>query len=48
MEQAGLIVLWRGRGNGMIVPVRVLASDNARRDFVTLVRERIAQAAAQS
>ena len=44
-EQAGLIVLWRGRGNGMIVPARVLASDDARRDFVTLVRERIAQAA---
>jgi hypothetical protein len=44
-EQAGLIVLWRGRGDGMIVPARVLASDDARRDFVTLVRERIAQAA---
>jgi hypothetical protein len=43
-EQAGLIVLWRGRGDGMIVPVRVLASDDARRDFVALVRERIAQA----
>jgi hypothetical protein len=45
-EQAGLIVLWRGRSNGMIVPARVLASDDARPDFVTLVRERIAQAAA--
>ena len=45
-EQTGLIVLWRGRGDGMIVPARVLASDDARRDFVTLIRERIAQAAA--
>jgi hypothetical protein len=47
-DQAGLIVLWRGRGDGMIVPARVLASDDARRDFVTLVRDRIAQAAAQT
>ena len=45
-EQAGLIVLWRDRGQGLIVPARVLANDDARRDFVTLVRERIAQAAA--
>jgi hypothetical protein len=44
-EQAGLIVLWRDRGQGLIVPARVLANDDARRDFVTLVRERIAQAA---
>jgi len=45
-EQAGLIVLWRDRGQGLAVPARVLANDDARRDFVTLVRERIAQAAA--
>jgi len=45
-EKAGLIVLWRHRGQGLIVPARVLANDDARRDFVTLVRERIAQAAA--
>ena len=45
-EQAGLIVLWRDRGQGLVVPARVLANDDARRDFVTLVRERIAQAAA--
>src|SRR5215467_11472534 len=45
-EQAGLIVLWRGRGDGMIVPARVLANDDARRDFVAFVRERITQAAA--
>jgi YcxB-like protein len=45
-EQAGLIVLWRDRGQGLIVPARVLANDDTRRDFVTLVRERIAQAAA--
>jgi len=44
-EQAGLIVLWRDRGQGLIVPARVLANHDARRDFVTLVRERIAQAA---
>jgi hypothetical protein len=45
-ERAGLIVLWRDRGQGLVVPARVLANDDARRDFVTLVRERIAQAAA--
>ena len=45
-EQAGLIVLWRDRGQGLVVPARVLANDEARRDFVTFVRERIAQAAA--
>ena len=45
-EQAGLIVLWRDRGQGLAVPARVLANDDARRDFVTFVRERIAHAAA--
>jgi hypothetical protein len=30
----------------MPVPARVLANDDARRDFVTFVRERIMQAAA--
>lgn len=45
-EQAGLIVLWCDRGQGLIVPARALANDDARRDFVTLVRERIAQTAA--
>jgi hypothetical protein len=42
-----LIVWWRDRGQGLIVPARVLANDDARRDFVTLTRERIAQAATQ-
>jgi len=37
-EQAGLIVLWRDRGRGLAVPARVLANDDARRDFVTFVR----------
>jgi len=37
-EQAGLIVLWRDRGQGLAVPARVLANDDARRDFVTFVR----------
>jgi hypothetical protein len=45
-EQAGLVVLWRDRGQGLAVPARVLANDDARRDFVTFVRERIAHAAA--
>ena len=31
-EQAGLIVLWRDRGQGLVVPARVLANDDARRD----------------
>jgi len=44
-EQAGLIVLWWDRGQGLVVPARALADEAARRDFVTLVRERIAQAA---
>ena len=46
-EQAGLILLWMDRGaKCLIVPARALAHDAARRDFVTFVRERIAQAAA--
>jgi len=45
-EQAGLIVLWRDRGQGLVVPARVLANGEARLDFVTFIRERIAQAAA--
>jgi hypothetical protein len=46
-QQAGLIVLWRDRAQGLIVPARVLVNDDARRDFVTLARERIARAATQ-
>jgi YcxB-like protein len=46
-EQAGLILLWIDRGaKCLIVPARALADDAARRDFVTLAREGIAQAAA--
>jgi hypothetical protein len=42
-----LIMLWIDRGaKCLIVPARALADDAARRDFVTLARERIAQAAA--
>jgi len=48
-ERAGFILLWFDRGGECVpVPARVLANDDARRDFVTLVRVRIAQAAAQS
>jgi len=36
----------RGGGECVPVPARALASDAARRDFVALARERIAQAAA--
>lgn len=42
-EQAGLILLWMDRGACVIVPTRALADHAARRDFVTLARERIAQ-----
>jgi hypothetical protein len=46
-ERAGFILLWFDRGGEcMPVPARVLANDDARRDFVTFVRERIMQAAA--
>jgi hypothetical protein len=46
-ERAGFILLWFDRGGEcIVVPGRVLASDDARRDFVAFVRERIAQAAA--
>ena len=42
-EQAGLILLWLGDGaDSLVVPARALADEAARRDFVTLVRERIA------
>jgi hypothetical protein len=46
-EQAGLILLWCDRGQGLAIPARVSANDDARRYFVTLVRERIAQASAK-
>src|SRR5215468_550339 len=42
-EQAGLILLWLDDGaDSLVVPARALADEAARRDFVTLVRERIA------
>lgn len=44
-EQAGLILLWGDDAESLFVPARALA-DEAARDFVTLARERIAQAAA--
>src|SRR5260370_20658464 len=44
-EQAGLIVLWRDRGQGLIVPARVLANDDAPRGVVTLLCARVAQGA---
>jgi hypothetical protein len=44
-EQAGLILLWGDDAESLVVPARALA-DEAARDFVTLARERIAQAAA--
>jgi hypothetical protein len=44
-EQAGLIRLWLD-AESLIVPARALADETARRDLVTLIRERIAQAAA--
>jgi hypothetical protein len=46
-ERAGFILLWFDRGGECLaIPARVLANDDARRDFVTLVRDRIALAAA--
>jgi hypothetical protein len=46
-ERAGFILLWFDRGGECVpVPARALASDAARRDFVALVRKRIAQAVA--
>jgi hypothetical protein len=45
-EQAGLTLLWLSGAEAVIVPARAWADEAARRDFVTLVRERIAQAAA--
>ena len=42
-EQAGLIVLWRDRGQGLVVPARALADEAARRAFVMLICERLAQ-----
>ena len=48
-ERAGFILLWFDRGGEcMPVPARVLANDDARRDFVTFVRERIALAAVRA
>jgi len=44
-EKAGLILLWDDGAESLVVPARALA-DEAARDFVTLARERIAQAAA--
>jgi len=45
-EQAGFTLLWLSGAEAVIVPARAWADEAARRDFVTLVRERIAQAAA--
>ncbi len=45
-DEAGLILLWIDRSSCVIVPRRALANEAAQRGFVTLVRERIAQAAA--
>jgi len=46
-EHRGLILLWCDRAQCVVVPARALADDSARRDFVTLARQRIAQTAAQ-
>ena len=46
-EHRGLILLWYDRAQCVVVPARALADDAARRDFVTLARQRIAQADAQ-
>jgi len=44
-EQAGLTLLWLSGPEAVIVPARAWADEAARRDyFITLVRERIAQA----
>ena len=44
-EKAGLILLWDDGAESLVVPDRALANEAAR-DFVTLARERLAQAAA--
>ena len=45
-EQTSLTVLWLSGAEAVVVPARAWADEAARRDFVTLVREQIAQAAA--
>jgi hypothetical protein len=44
-EHADYIVLWLDHSQGVVVPARALASQEARREFVTFAREHIALAA---
>jgi hypothetical protein len=44
-EHADYMVLWLDHGQGVVVPVRALTSEEAHREFVTFAREHIALAA---